>query len=542
MSENNINNNPAEHPVDKAAERRAQQRERMEELKATIAQGVQDVFEPDKYQAFLRTVSRFPDYSFNNQMLLAVQHPDATKVMTYGDWEKQGRNVSKGEKGSKIIRPRQSTQTVDGKPTTRTFFNIVTVFDVAQTTGKPQPEPVLPNVSMLKDALNRISTEVGDLSVSAGIRKIAYDTLLQRDRKQNVSHTEARINQIANEADSIAYAVGTHYGFQMDESSLQSAAEWLKGQELPVQRAMLESVSKTTGNFVLSIDHHLRHIQQEREAEMQRATEWLYNLDDSYLVHIQPCDSGYDYTIYSAHTGQLLDGGQMDMSIPGVAEVLQEIIKAHELPTLPPEVAAPELLASIHEDRLPRTLEQNFMSCKTDSFAIYQLRDADENTALRFMSHDYAQQKNQTINHSRYALAYTADLLQDASKTLNDHLNELYYRFNQDHPEDFRGHSLSVSDVVAIRHQGELTCMYVDSFGFKPLPDFYADNPLRTAEMSMEDDMNLLDGRINNGRSDAVKAELPDERRPSVHDQLRKPPAHADKPKKSVQNHAEMEL
>lgn len=232
----------------------------------------------------------------------------------------------------------------------------------------------------------------------------------------------------------------------------------------------------------------------------------------------------------------------MDMSIPGVAEVLQEIIKAHELPTLPPEVAAPELLASIHEDRLPRTLEQNFMSCKTDSFAIYQLRDADENTALRFMSHDYAQQKNQPIIHARYDLVYTADLLQDASKTLADHLNELYYRFNQDHPEDFRGHSLSVSDVVAIRHQGELTCMYVDSFGFKPLPDFYADNPLRTAEMSMEDDMNLLDGRINNGRSDAVKADLPDDRRPSVYDQLRKPPVHVGKPKKGVQSHAEMEL
>ncbi len=288
-------------------------------------------------------------------------------------------------------------------------------------------------------------------------------------------------------------------------------------------------------------EHNNPMMPLEQAAQEKSATEWLYNLDDSYLLHIQPCDSGYDYTIYSAHSGRPLDGGQMDIAIPTVAEVVQEIIKAHDLPTFPPEFAPPDLLDAIHEEKLPEAVEQQFRAYRTDAYAIYQLRDTEENAALRFMSYDYAQKKNLSIDHSRYELVYTADLLQDASKTLNDHLNDLYYRFNQDHPEDFKGHSLSASDVVAIRHQGEMTCVYVDSLGFKPLPDFYADNPLRTAEMSLEDDMNLLDGRINNGRSDAVKADLPEERRPSVHDQLRRSPVHAGKPKKSVQSHAEME-
>lgn len=287
-------------------------------------------------------------------------------------------------------------------------------------------------------------------------------------------------------------------------------------------------------------EHNNPRMQLAQDAQAKLTTEWLYNLDDSVLVHIDTSDMGFNYTIYSAHGGDHLDGGLIDA---GVAreDVLPCIIEAHELPQGPVAEVSRQLLQAVHDEKLPEALDQLFMEDRTDSFAIYQLRDTEKNENLRFMSYDYAQKAGQAIDHSRYELQYASGLAQDPTKTLADHLNYLYYRFNQDRPEDFKGHSLSVSDVVAIRHQGELTCMYVDSFGFKPLADFYADTPLRTAEMSMEDDMNLLDGRINNGRSDAVKADLPEERRPSVHEQLRRSPVHAGTPKKGVQSHAEME-
>ncbi len=252
---------PIDHTADQAAQRRAQQKERMDELRAAVAQCVQDVFTPDKYQAFLRTVSHFPDYSFNNQMLLAVQRPDATKVMTYGDWEKQGRNVSKGEKGSKIIRPRQSTQTVDGKPTTRTFFNIVTVFDAAQTTGKPLPDPTLPSPEMLLQALKRISPELNTESPAAAIQALA------------IKHTKEKAYAALAEP-SIAYTVGLHYGLPMQDDLLKPTAASAKAMGPDAQQSLLKTISKTAGNFVLSIDHHLRHIQQERETETQQTSEW----------------------------------------------------------------------------------------------------------------------------------------------------------------------------------------------------------------------------------------------------------------------------
>ena len=516
MSEHN-------NPID----RRAQQKERMDELRAAVAQGVQDVFAPDKYRAFLHTISHFPDHSFNNQMLIALQRPGATKMQTYGEWEKQDRHVAKGEKGSRIVRPNQTYKTVDGKPTTRTYYNITTVFDAAQTTGKPLPETMQPSPHTLMEALKKTSASLDANTPADAIQQLAAIYTKEKE------HAELMTG-------SVAYAVGQRYGLPMETAQIQPVIAWAQNQEPADRRALLESISKTAGNFIVSIDHHIRMMQLEQDAQEKLATEWLYNLDDSVLVHIDTSDMGFNYTIYSAHGGDHLDGGLIDAGV-AYEDVLPCIIAAHELPQGPVTEVSRQLLEAIHDEKLPEALNRLFMEDRTDSFAIYQLRDTEENTNIRFMSYDYVQQQNQPINHSRYELRYASGLAQDPTKTLADHLNYLYYRFNQDRPEDFKGHSLSVSDVVAIRHQGELTCMYVDSFGFKPLPDFYADNPLRTAEMSLEDDMNLLDGRINNGRSDAVKADLPEERRPSVHEQLRRSPVHAGKPKKGVQSHAEME-
>ena len=90
-------------------------------------------------------------------------------------------------------------------------------------------------------------------------------------------------------------------------------------------------------------------------------------------------------------------------------------------------------------------------------------------------------------------------------KDLGTMLEEMYTKFNIDHPEDFRGHSLSVSDIVAIRQNGIVSCHYVDSIGFKELPEFLKpENYLKNAEMAMEDDYGMIDGIINNGKADRI--------------------------------------
>ena len=109
-----------------------------------------------------------------------------------------------------------------------------------------------------------------------------------------------------------------------------------------------------------------------------------------------------------------------------------------------------------------------------------------------------------------------------AGKAQGETLDDIYTRFNIDRPEDFTGHSLSVSDIIVLRQQGGVSCHYVDSFGFQELSQFLPENYLKNAEMAMEDDYGMIDGIINNGKSAAVAAkELHHDERPSVLEKLR---------------------
>ena len=107
---------------------------------------------------------------------------------------------------------------------------------------------------------------------------------------------------------------------------------------------------------------------------------------------------------------------------------------------------------------------------------------------------------DQAVKPENYELVYSASLPQADVRDQTAILESLYARFNLDRPEDFHGHSLSVSDVIALKQNGRLSCYYTDSFGFQRLPDFIPPaNALRNAEMAMEDDLNMIDGIINNG-------------------------------------------
>jgi len=133
--------------------------------------------------------------------------------------------------------------------------------------------------------------------------------------------------------------------------------------------------------------------------------------------------------------------------------------------------------------------EAAFLNHTGDCFAIYQLRDGDETHSLRFMP-----LPEQGVDKKFYELAYTAPLPDGAT------LDTLWQKFNVDHPPDYHRPSMSVSDIVALKQGGVVSCHYVDRFGFTPLPGFFEkDNPLKNAEMLLEDDCNMLDGVINNG-------------------------------------------
>lgn len=155
-----------------------------------------------------------------------------------------------------------------------------------------------------------------------------------------------------------------------------------------------------------------------------------------------------------------------------------------------------------------------FLESRTDSYAILQLRDIDETRQERFASLDYLHRQGKDPDIDYYEIVYTADLPIFTDR--DTMLESLYTKFNIDHPADFTGHSLSVSDIVALKTGGVVSCHYVDSVGFTELKDFLrAGNHLKNAEMALEDDYGMIDGIINNGKAGAERE------RPSVLEKLK---------------------
>ena len=360
----------------------------------------------------------------------------------------------------------------------------------------------------------------------------------------------------------------------------------------------------------------------ERTQPSAEAQEALLLVDDATYLHVQSCDTGWDYTLYDAATMKQLDGGQLDapeLSLYTAAlkicemrgmggqsiryaplsmiETLQEaaiqqmqaaaqaaVPEVTQLPDAPeqaldeypmPDPAltqddlekcgyldsdllplskerAYELMAQdltvymvqqgenpamafdtadldAHDgifavtreewedspsfdaqvmDRMDhqQEREQAFLNHKGDCYAIYQVKHTDELRDIRYEGLEWVKSIGRTVQRDNYDLVYTAPLTPGDLK--GSVLDNLEYRFNNEHPADYRHPSMSVSDIVAIKQDGKVSCHYCDSFGFQQIPGFLPDNPLKSAEMTVEDDYGMIDGVINNGTKEPTVAQL----------------------------------
>ena len=205
--------------------------------------------------------------------------------------------------------------------------------------------------------------------------------------------------------------------------------------------------------------------------------------------------------------------------------------------------------------------EKLFLENPQDAFLIYQIRRGGELNAYRFMNYDYLQSKGVTPERGGYDAIYTGGFMDYGNARTN--LDMIYQRFNVDHPADFKGHSLSVSDIVALKQNGVVSCHYVDSIGFRELPNFLKpENYLKNAEMAMEDDYGMIDGIINNGPKQSTVADLEaqvragfsisltelaaashrEQKKPSVLEKLRERTPEQSKNKTAPKRSAEREL
>ena len=522
--------------------------EKLKEITDRLEQGITELFDSERYKEYLRVMSKFHNYSFNNTLLIAMQKPDASLIAGFSAWKNNfGRNVMKGQKGIKILAPSPfkikkemekidpQTQKViigkDGKPVTEEkeitipAFKVVSVFDVSQTEGKEIPDIAVNmltgDVEHYKEvfaALEKTSpVPVGFEKIEGGahgyyhledkrialdegmselqtlktlIHEIAHAKLHDIDLNAPLEDLENRPDRRTREvqAESIAYTVCQHYGLDTSDYSFGYVAGWSAGRELAELKSSLETIRSAAAEIINSIDGHIVELQKEQaqDAPREKAAmpEYIYKIeanprttgdnDRFFLQAYLPQENG------RAKIGDVLYIGSLEK-----CRELMGGLNAGELT----QGEVKELYATAQEAEADK-----------DTFSIYQLKQGDETRDFRFEPYDRLQAAGNVVDKTNYELVYSAELTPGTS------LEDIYTRFNIDHPKDFKGHSLSVSDVVVLHQNGQDAAHYVDSFGYKEVPEFLQEqtqqpekiNPLKHVEDTIEQNDNNFDGIINN--------------------------------------------
>ena len=301
--------------------------ERMKEITDRLETGIQELFESERYKAYLTTMSKFHSYSFNNTLLIAMQ--GGQLVAGYNKWRDDfHRNVKKGEKAIKILAPapfkaKKEVQKLDaqgrpvmgkdGKPVTEVqeiqvpAFKIVSVFDVSQTEGEPLPsigvEELTGSVERYGEffkALEQTSpVPIGFEDIPGGshgyyhltekriaiqegmselqtlktaIHEIAHSKLHAIDPEapaiEQADRPDSRTREV--QAESVAYAVCQHYGLDTSDYSFGYVAGWSSGKDLKELKASLETIRATAHELITTIDGHLAQLQKERQAQQEQ--------------------------------------------------------------------------------------------------------------------------------------------------------------------------------------------------------------------------------------------------------------------------------
>ena len=539
--------------------------EKLKEITDRLEQGIAELFDSERYREYLKVMSKFHNYSFNNTLLIAMQKPDASLVAGFSAWKNNfGRNVMKGQKGIKIIAPspykiKQEMQKIDphtqkpvigkdGKPVTEEkevkipAYKVVSVFDVSQTEGKELPDIAVDeltgDVDRYKDffaalektspvpiafenigggshgyyhledkriAINECMSELQTLKTA--IHEIAHAKLHDIDLnapKDEQPRVDRRTREV--EAESVAYTVCQHYGLDTSDYSFGYVAGWSSGRELSELKSSLETIRSAAAEIINSIDENLAELQKAQDKEQTAGQEQTtregqeaapqpeapakadtagkeqpeaaapgksgaqekagaapkeaFTPETIYRVRRNPySDSRENSHLLQAYVTQENGRAKMgDVLYTGTPEKCRELmgqLKGGELT----EGDVKQLYAKAQETA--QTAGQD-----KDTFSIYQIKGGDETRDFRFEPYDRLQAAGNVVDRANYELVYTAPLAPETS------LEDIYTRFNIDHPKDFKGHSLSVSDVVVLHQNGQDAAHFVDSVGFRQVPEF----------------------------------------------------------------------
>ena len=392
-------------------------------------------------------------------------------------------------------------------------------------------------------AINEGMSELQTLKTA--IHEIAHAKLhdidLNAPKDEQQPHVDRRTREV--EAESVAYTVCQHYGLDTSDYSFGYVAGWSSGRELSELKSSLETIRSAAAEIINSIDENLAELQKAQDKEQTAGQEQptreekaapkeqpqpeapakadtagkekpeaaapgksgaqekagaapkeAFTPETIYRVRRNPySDSRENSHLLQAYVTQENGRAKMgDVLYTGTPEKCRELMGQLKSGGLT-EGDVKQLYAKAQETA--QTTGQD-----KDTFSIYQIKGGDETRDFRFEPYDRLQAAGNVVDKANYELVYSAPLAPETS------LEDIYTRFNIDHPKDFKGHSLSVSDVVVLHQNGQDAAHYVDSFGYKEVPEFLQEqtqqpekiNPLKHVEDTIEQNDNNFDGIINN--------------------------------------------
>jgi len=544
----------------------SKQDKQLQEITRKLEEGVKEMLTSENYTEYLKVMSQFHDYSFNNTMLIAMQKPEATLVAGYQAWQKKfERHVKKGEKGIQIIAPapireKEEVEKIDpvtnepvlkenGQPETEIIthviprFRVATVFDVSQTDGKPLPEFAVEDLTASVENYEAFMKAITDVSpvpirfdeiegeahgyyhlvdkeiviqegmsegqtMKTAIHEVSHAKLHDREIMEELGVRKEKLTREV-EAESIAYCVCQYFGLDTSEYSFPYIGSWSSGKDMKELRASMDTIRKTAGEFIDSMTEALQQLmreQQEKEhpeqAEEYQQAEF-YDVPSlfsngrvdreslpegifCYELRGADYDPGHPLTVEEHvtvnHAATILTA--VPVTIPEqeslrLGDGLNFTGGEQTIPEYLQEMAVRNMEADkgIVESAIGRNNENLYLSGTEERYAIYQITDHSKGREYQFMGLDFVTSHDMAVDAADYAFIYGGRLSGEET------LDSLYEKFNLNHPAGYEGHSLSVSDVVVMQRDGQTKAYYVDSFGFKELPDFIRQR-LHEAEMN----------------------------------------------------------
>lgn len=455
--------------------------EQLKEITEKLELGVAEVFTSEKYTEYLNTMAKFHNYSFNNTLLIVMQKPESTLVAGYQAWQKKfNRQVKRGEKGIQIIAPapfkeKHEIEKVDpetgeiilgedGQPETEVVeqivprFRVTTVFDVSQTTGEPIPEFEVPELD-------------GNVLI--------YDHFM--DALQAVAPVPFQFKEIEGDAKGYYNFMDKYIGIQSGMSEAQT----------------MKTAVHETAHAIL----HDRDQMREDGVVKDRLTREVEAESVAYVIcdHFGLDTSSYSFSYIASWTsGKDMKElrNSMDTIRKTSAGIIGQIEKKmqeleHSLPNREEPITEEVEVMPVLSDEVKKKIKEIvLLQGEGNHYGIYQLNREGKDSGYQFLGLETARNMGFVIAGKDYQMVYS-EPIQEATT-----LDALYEKFNINHPEDFTGHSLSVSDVIVRNWDGTVRAYYVDSFGFSELPDFVAERSELMKEKTVKNHPDVYKGTL----------------------------------------------